>query len=182
MDGYVINNDVRVREHVVETYRGHTHEVCGLKWSPSGEQLASGGNDKLLHIWDRRRSMASATQWLHRLEEHTSCVRALAWCPFQANLLATGGGSGDGCIKFWNTHTSACMNSIDTSSQVSTLLWNKNQRELPSSPGVPHNQLALWKYPSMVKATELTVHTSRARFMAQVKQSLVVFHIFYLAS
>ncbi|TXG46588.1 hypothetical protein EZV62_027912 [Acer yangbiense] len=60
----VINNDVRVREHVVETYRV-THEVCGLKWSPSGEQLASGGNDKLLHIWDRRISMASATPWLH---------------------------------------------------------------------------------------------------------------------
>ncbi|KAK0579261.1 hypothetical protein LWI29_023572 [Acer saccharum] len=101
MDGNVINNDVRIRDHVVETYRGHTHEVCGLKWSPSGQQLASGGNDNLLHIWNNRRS----TQWLHRLEEHTSAVRALAWCPFQGNLLATGGGVGDRCIKFWNTHT-----------------------------------------------------------------------------
>ena len=31
--------------------RGHEQEVCGLKWSPSGTQLASGGNDNLLHIW-----------------------------------------------------------------------------------------------------------------------------------
>ncbi len=31
--------------------KGHEQEVCGLKWSPSGTQLASGGNDNLLHVW-----------------------------------------------------------------------------------------------------------------------------------
>ncbi|KAK1555319.1 hypothetical protein Q3G72_024814 [Acer saccharum] len=168
MDGNVVNNDVRIRDHVVETYRGHTQEVCGLKWSPSGQQLASGGNDNLLHIWDNRRSMDPATQWLHRLEEHTSAVRALAWCPFQGNLLATGGGEGDRCIKFWNTHNGACLNTIDTGSQVCALLWNNNERELLSSHGgFTQNQLALWKYPSMVKTAVLTEHTSRVLFMAQ---------------
>ncbi|XP_021894683.1 cell division cycle 20.2, cofactor of APC complex-like [Carica papaya] len=168
MDGQIINNDVRVRSHIVETYRGHRQEVCGLKWSGSGQQLASGGNDNLLHIWDR--SMASsnsATQWLHRLEEHTSAVKALAWCPFQGNLLASGGGGGDRCIKFWNTHTGACLNTVDTGSQVCALLWNKNERELLSSHGFTHNQLTLWKYPSMVKIAELTGHTSRVLYMAQ---------------
>jgi WD40 repeat protein len=33
-------------------------------------------------------------------------------------LLASGGGTADRCIKFWNTHTGACLNSIDTQSQV----------------------------------------------------------------
>ena len=123
-------------------------------------------------MWNNRRS----TRWLHRLEEHTSAVRALAWCPFQGNLLATGGGDGDGCIKFWNTHTGACLNSIDTAlnsvedtgSQVCALLWNNNERELLSSHGgFTQNQLTLWKYPSMVKTAELTGHTSRVLFMAQ---------------
>ncbi|CDY28289.1 BnaC03g66700D [Brassica napus] len=124
----------------LETYRGHTQEICGLKWSGSGQQLASGGNDNVVHIWDRSvASSNSTTQWLHRLEEHTSAVKALAWCPFQANLLATGGGGGDRTIKFWNTHTGACLNSVDTGSQVSH--------------GFAHNQLTLWKYPSMVKLT-----------------------------
>ncbi|XP_076946815.1 cell division cycle 20.2, cofactor of APC complex-like [Bidens hawaiensis] len=50
MDGRIVNNDVRVRSHIVETYSGHRQEVCGLKWSTSGQQLASGGNDNLLHI------------------------------------------------------------------------------------------------------------------------------------
>ena len=85
MDGQIINNDVRIRSHIVETYRGHQQEVCGLKWSASGQQLASGGNDNLVHIWDRSlaSSLNSATQWLHRLQEHTSGVKALALCPFQ---------------------------------------------------------------------------------------------------
>lgn len=168
MDDQIINNDVRVRAHIVETYRGHHQEVCGLKWSASGQQLASGGNDNLLHIWDR--SMASSnspTQWLHRLEEHTAAVKALPWCPFQGNLLASGGGGGDRCIKFWNTHTGVCLNSVDTGSQVCALLWNKNERELLSSHSFTQNQLTLWKYPSMVKIAELTGHTSRVFFMVQ---------------
>lgn len=168
LDGKIVNNDVRIRSHVVETYRGHRQEVCGLKWSASGKQLASGGNDNLLHIWDRSMtSSSSPTQWLHRLEEHTAAVKALAWCPFQGNLLASGGGSSDRCIKFWNTHTGACLNSVDTGSQVCSLLWNKNERELLSSHGFAQNQLTLWKYPSMVKMAELTGHTSRVLFMTQ---------------
>lgn len=168
MDGLIINNDVRVRAPIVDTYRGHHQEVCGLRWSASGQQLASGGNDNLLHIWDR--SMASSnspTQWLHKLEDHRAAVKALAWCPFQGNLLASGGGGGDRCIKFWNTHTGACLNSVDTGSQVCSLLWNNNERELLSSHGFTQNQLTLWKYPSMVKIAELTGHTSRVLFMAQ---------------
>ncbi|KAL6509196.1 hypothetical protein OROGR_022506 [Orobanche gracilis] len=169
MDGRIINNDVRIRSHIVETYRGHQQEVCGLKWSASGQQLASGGNDNLLYIWDRSiaASQNAPTQWLHRLEDHTAAVKALDWCPFQGNLLASGGGGGDRCIKFWNTHTGACLNSVDTGSQVCALLWNKNERELLSSHGFTQNQLTLWKYPSMVKMAELTGHTSRVLFMAQ---------------
>lgn len=168
MDGCIVNNDVRVRSHIVETYRGHEQEVCGLKWSASGQQLASGGNDNLLHIWDRSvASSQTTTQWLHRLEDHTAAVKALAWCPFQSNLLASGGGGGDRCIKFWNTHTGACLNSVDTGSQVCSLLWNKNERELLSSHGFTQNQLTLWKYPSMVKMAELNGHTSRVLYMAQ---------------
>lgn len=167
-DGIIINHDVRMREHIVQTYRGHDQEVCGLKWSLSGQQLASGGNDNLLYIWDQ--SMAShnsTSHYLHRLDEHCAAVKALAWCPFQSNLLASGGGSADRSIKFWNTHTGACLNTVDTHSQVCSLLWNRHERELLSSHGFSQNQLTLWKYPSMVKITELTGHTSRVLHLAQ---------------
>jgi len=50
-DNAILMHDVRIREHLTATLGGHEQEVCGLKWSPSGQQLASGGNDNLLHIW-----------------------------------------------------------------------------------------------------------------------------------
>lgn len=165
-DGNIFNNDVRVRSHTVQTYLGHQQEVCGLKWSSSGQQLASGGNDNLVFIWDRSAASPNA-QWLHRLQDHTAAVKALAWCPFQANLLASGGGGGDDTIKFWNSHTGSCLNSVDTGSQVCALLWNSHERELLSSHGFTQNQLILWKYPSMVRMTELVGHTERVLYMTQ---------------
>ena len=67
-----------------------------------GIELASGGNDNLLMIWD-----AANDRPTHRITAHQAAVKALAWCPFQANLLATGGGTADRTIKFHNTHTGA---------------------------------------------------------------------------
>ncbi|EFH48549.1 hypothetical protein ARALYDRAFT_489619 [Arabidopsis lyrata subsp. lyrata] len=167
-DGKIINNDVRIRSSIVGSYLGHTDEVCGLKWSESGKQLASGGNDKVVHIWDRSLASSNSTRkWLQRFEGHTAATKALAWCPFQANLLATGGGVGDRTIKFWNTHTGACLNSVETGSQVCSLLWSNKERELLSSHGFTQNQLTLWKYPSMLKIAELNGHTSRVLYMAQ---------------
>ncbi|CAN0920607.1 Cell division cycle 20.5, cofactor of APC complex [Linum grandiflorum] len=139
---------------------GHTEEVCGLKWSDSGKHLASGGSDNLVHIWD------ISMEYLHRLKDHTSTVKALAWCPFKRNLLATGGDD-DKTIKFWNTETGACLNSVNTGSHVSALMWNKHEKELLSSHGLPGNQVILWKYPAMVKLFETPGLTSRHLVMDQ---------------
>ncbi|KAL4196952.1 hypothetical protein AMTRI_Chr04g248840 [Amborella trichopoda] len=137
-----------------------TTEVCGLKWSNSGKQLASGGNDNILHVWDQSVSNSSNSP-LHRLEDHLAA----------RNLLASGGGGADRSIKFWNIHTGACINSVDTGSQVCSLLWSKNEIELLSSDAFTQNQLTLWKYPSMVK---LAGHTSRVLFMAEPDGCTVV--------
>eukprot|EP00850_Spirogloea_muscicola_P015787 SM000124S25919 [mRNA] locus=s124:109767:112041:+ [translate_table: standard] len=169
-DNLIINHDVRVREHVTAQLAGHAQEVCGLRWSPSGQQLASGGNDNLLLVWDS----ASSGGPLHQLDAHQAAVKALAWCPFQANLLASGGGTADRCVKFWNTHTGALVNSIDTNSQVCSLLWSQHEREILSSHGFSQNQLCLWRYPSMTKAAELTGHTARVLHLAQSPDGLTV--------
>nr|DAD24510.1 TPA_asm: hypothetical protein HUJ06_025974 [Nelumbo nucifera] len=169
VDGLIVNNDVRIRLHIVQTYRGHSRGICQLKWSDSGQKLASGGVDNLLFIWDQLlASSNSQSKWLHRLKDHTSAVKALAWCPFQGNLLASGGGRGDECIKFWNICIGACLKSIDTGSEVCSLLWNKSEWEILSSHGFPKNQLTLWKYPEMLKITKLNGPTARVLFMAQM--------------
>jgi hypothetical protein len=50
---------------------------------------------------------------------------------------------------------------------VCALQWSAHDKELVSSHGYSHNQLILWKYPSMVRVAELTGHTSRVLHMAQ---------------
>lgn len=161
-DTLIFNHDVRIPQHHVSTFSGHTQDVCGLKWSPDGTQLASGGNDNVLNIWDA--GLYSAPRY--QLTDHQAAVKALAWCPWQKNLLASGGGTADRCIKFWNTATGACVNSVDTNSQVCALQWSKTYKELVSSHGFSQNQLTVWKYPSMVRTAELTGHTSRVLHMA----------------
>jgi cell division cycle 20, cofactor of APC complex len=181
--GAIACNDVRIAESLMYTMQGHTQEVCGLKWSPDGRFLAryfsfriavyrvplklviwfrmnSGGNDNLVNIWD------NAGHKVHTLAEHQAAVKALAWCPWQSNLLATGGGTADRHIRFWNTTSGVCLNAVDTKSQVSSLLWNKEHHEIVSAHGFSRNQLIIWKYPTMSKVAELDGHTERVLAMA----------------
>ena len=102
----------------------HSQEVCGLAWSPDGQFLASGANDNTLCIWDAASSLTMDAKPRHALCEHQAAVKALAWSPHERNLLATGGGTADRCIKFWNAQSGALLNSVDTGSQVCALQWS----------------------------------------------------------
>lgn len=174
-DSLIIQHDLRSRNHIVSTYAGHTQEVCGLKWNDDGTTLASGGNENYLCLWDAamsRRNNSShnnggALSPRLLLKHHQAAVKALGWCPFHRGLLASGGGTADRTIKFWNTNSGAMLNSVDTGSQVCSLLWSKHNKELCSSHGFSENQLILWKYPGMTKIQEFTGHTARVLHMEQ---------------
>jgi len=164
-DRCIYHRDVRVPEHHVKTLLAHRQEVCGLKWNAAQGQLASGGNDNRLFVWDG----LSETP-LHRFTEHTAAVKAIAWSPHQQGLLASGGGTADMKIRFWNTQTGAALSEIDTGSQVCNLAWNKTANEVISthgySSGNVHNQIQLWRYPSLSHFATLTGHTMRVLYLA----------------
>ncbi|KAL1899340.1 WD repeat-containing protein slp1 [Ceratocystis pirilliformis] len=155
--GLVFNHDVRIAEHKVAELVSHTAEVCGLEWRSDGAQLATGGNDNLVSIWDAR--SLSAPKFTKT--NHKAAVKALAWCPWNMNLLATGGGAYDRHIHFWNTTSGARVNSIDTGSQVTSLRWSPHYREIVSTSGFPDNALSIWSYPTLVRNIEIPAHESR---------------------
>jgi cell division cycle protein 20 (cofactor of APC complex) len=166
-DTTIVHHDVRIQNHVTAKLMAHKQEVCGLAWSHDGKTLASGGNDNLLCLWDASISDSKYAETPRSiLTEHQAAVKALAWCPFERNVLASGGGTADRCIKFWNASSGALLNSVDTGSQVCSLVWSQTDKELLSSHGYSENQLCLWKYPSMVRVKELTGHTARVLHMA----------------
>jgi cell division cycle 20-like protein 1 (cofactor of APC complex) len=72
--------------------------VCGLKWSPDGQQLCSGGNDNKLYIWNQK-----SNEPVVRYSDHIAAVKAVTWSPHQHGLLLSGGGTADKTIKFRNT-------------------------------------------------------------------------------
>ncbi|KAI9205539.1 WD40-repeat-containing domain protein [Polychytrium aggregatum] len=163
-DGSIWNHDVRVQNHKVSEFLGHSEDVCGLQWRLDGQLLASGGNDNLVNIWDARSSIPKITK-----SNHMAAVKAVAWCPWQLNLLATGGGTYDRMIHFWNSTTSSKSASIDTGSQVTSIIWSRQYKELLSSHGNTtngahgslRNHLTLWNYPSLNKVADLGGHESR---------------------
>ena len=92
------------------------------------------------------------------LTDHQAAVKAISWCPWRTNCLATGGGTADRMIRIWNTQNGHNVFSVDTKSQVSAILWSNEYRELISSHGYVNNELIIWKYPTLDKVAELTGH------------------------
>eukprot|EP00040_Diaphanoeca_grandis_P023268 m.126247 g.126247 ORF g.126247 m.126247 type:complete len:490 (+) comp29192_c0_seq1:441-1910(+) len=160
-DRKILQRDYRAPEPYYQELVAHKQEVCGLEWSPDDQHLASGGNDNKLFIWN-----AGYTTPRHRFTEHIAAVKAIAWSPHQHGLLASGGGTADQCIRFWNTLTSQPLQCIETKSQVCNLAWSKNANELVSTHGYSQNQIMLWKYPSMTQIATLTGHTYRVLYLA----------------
>jgi cell division cycle 20, cofactor of APC complex len=198
-DSMILHHDIRVQRSLQSTCLGHQQEICGLSWSPDGTTLASGGNDNMLCLWDAAMSASSSssqrsplspnrslgshsTHPRHQITAHTAAVKALAWCPFQRNVLASGGGTADRSIRLWNSQSGQNLFTMDTGSQVCAMQWSSADsphRELVSSHGFSDNQLCLWKYSngsgdhnhghghSLNKIKELKGHTSRVLHMAK---------------
>jgi cell division cycle 20, cofactor of APC complex len=168
LDSSIINHDIRWRDHIVSRFEDHSKEVWGLKWSFDGSQLASGSNDNTLWIWDA--NMNNRPKFM--LMQHKAAVKALAWCPLETNLLASGGGTKDKSIKFWNTDTGTELCGLKTSAQICSLIWSKNSKEIVSSHGYEKNELFVWKYmpnksdSPIVKTAELCGHESRVLHLA----------------
>ena len=131
-DSSILHHDMRLSRSVVQTFIGHQQEVCGLAWSPDNKYLASGGNENLLCIWDPTRGSSSSggsvnsnvqpnsstVAPLYSFDQHQAAVKALAWCPFQRNVLALGGGTADRMIRIWNVGNGSSVRSVDSGSQV----------------------------------------------------------------
>lgn len=160
-DKSILLRDIRTPRGFFRQLNHHKQEVCGLKWSYDDQMFCSGGNDNKLLIWTPK-----STEPIFKSNKHKAAVKALAWSPHQHGLLASGGGTADRCIRFWNAHQGKMVNSVDTGSQVCNLLFSKNRNELVSTHGYTQNQIHVWDYADMSKVATLTGHTFRVLYLA----------------
>ena len=123
----------------------HTKEICGVK--AFNNYLASGGSDKNVFIYDIRKNSRHLARY-----QHSGSVKALDWSDSKG--LISGGGMGDGKIKFWKDGQ-GIVKKIDTGSQVCGIVTSINSSEILSCHGFSLNQIIIW---NMDGKRELTVH------------------------
>jgi cell division cycle 20-like protein 1 (cofactor of APC complex) len=140
---------------------GHRQEVCGLKWSYDGKLLASGGNDNKLMVWTLQKSIP-----IQKFNSHISAVKAVEWSNQKLGLLASGGGTQDRTIKFWNTNTMKMIESIDTCSQVCNIAFSKITNEFVTTHGYSDNLILVWDFEKLEVIATLKGHRDRVNFLA----------------
>ncbi|KAL8973786.1 MAG: hypothetical protein Q9197_001976 [Variospora fuerteventurae] len=66
---------------------------------------------------------------------HSAAIKAIAFCPWQTGLLATGGGSNDRAIHFYHAFSGACLATINVQAQVTSLIWSTSRHEIAATFG-----------------------------------------------
>ncbi|XP_026169214.1 fizzy-related protein homolog isoform X3 [Mastacembelus armatus] len=103
-DRVILQRDIRNPPSAERRLQGHRQEVCGLKWSPDHQHLASGGNDNKVstHGYSQNQILVwkypSLTQ-VAKLTGHSYRVLYLAVSP-DGEAIVTG--AGDETLRFWN--------------------------------------------------------------------------------
>eukprot|EP00063_Salmo_salar_P053320 XP_014028155.1 PREDICTED: cell division cycle protein 20 homolog B isoform X5 [Salmo salar] len=164
--GLIHHHDYRLDTPTVGVFR-QQGGVCGLEWAPQGDWLASGSIDGLLNIWTNDLGSKTKTHPPARTMTQPSAVKAMAWCPWQKELIATGGGQSDGVLRIWNNQSGTCVDSAQTNSQVCSMVWSEERKALFTGHGLPHHHITCWSpSPSLEQAYQLHGHMGRVLHLA----------------
>ncbi|QCE09770.1 cell division cycle 20-like protein 1 [Vigna unguiculata] len=156
-DKNIYQRDIRAQDDFVSKLSRHKSKVCGLKWSYDNRELASGGNDNRLFVWNQHSTQPFL---LHGVSHLPSPLEIQFWRHLE--------------IHFLKQYLLCAFHFLNTNKmvfnlyiwQVCNLVWSKNINELVSTHGYSQIQIIVWRYPTMSKLATLTGHTYRVLYLA----------------
>lgn len=119
-----------------------SHYTIGSMISPQRRSTQSEspyrciGNIRPLFVPGRRGMLYQISEGREKhMWIHSAAIKAIAFCPWQRGLIATGGGSNDRAIHFYHTSSGACLATISVQAQVTSLIWSTTRREIAATFG-----------------------------------------------
>src|SRR5205823_2540514 len=102
---------------------GHTGNIYAVAYNPSGDRMASGGDDGLIRLWDPHRG-----KLVRILYGHLEAVKALTWSPDGKYLASCGA---DKTVRLWAAGSGLLLRTLKGHSQgVNGLSWSPDGTRL----------------------------------------------------
>lgn len=109
----------------LQTLKGHAQDVSSVAFSPDGQLLASGSNDRTIRLWDMK---TGAT--LHMMEEHSSIVHCVAFAPNNQHVASA---SSDNTVRLWDVKSGGVRTLKGHSDTVSSVAFSPDGQQLASA-------------------------------------------------
>jgi WD40 repeat protein len=156
----------------------HLQEVCGMKVSPAGNKLVTGGNDNVVKVWDLTKlySESPVAQIDEVFSLHKSAIKAIDFSSTNSDIVATGGGCNDGIVFVWNVNTQEIYKQIEIDKQITNLSWLESGKEIVTTYGfgwnrntkfnIEHNSIDIWSLETSKVVQRFEGHKGRVLFSA----------------
>jgi WD40 repeat protein len=127
----VMSNQSRLPTQIFGVLQGHKDWVNSVAFSPNGQLIASGSEDRTIKLWEMSKGQEFRTfkkGWLRK--GHEAPVRTVSFSP-DGNLIASG--SDDNTIKLWEVKTGKLIRTLpDNGLGVKTVAFSPNGHLLAS--------------------------------------------------
>ena len=132
------------------TLEGHTDIVWSVAFSPNGQTLASGSQDRTIRLWDLNNGNLKRT-----LTGHRDAVNSIAFSPDGRTLAS---GSWDGTIRLWNPNNGNLKRTLTGHTDgISSVAFSPDGQTLASASG--DRTIRLWNPNNGNLKRTLTGHT-----------------------
>ena len=139
------------------TLEGHTDLVWSVAFSPNGQTLASGSQDRTIRLWNPNNGNLKRT-----LRGHRDAVNSVAFSPDGRTLAS---GSWDGTIRLWNPNNGNLKRTLTGHTDgISFVAFSPDGQILASASG--DRTLRLWNPNNGKHIRTLAGHTNRVDSIA----------------